>query len=129
MMKVHMPRLSAIQRPPQGEKGTMADFTEREKGFERDFERKQERAFKIKARRNHLLGLWAASQLGLSGAAAESYARSMTDPSQYRHGDKEIVAKIVADFKAKGIALDATRVELELALFAGQAEKHVGAKS
>ena len=103
----------------------MTDFNEREKGYERDFERKQERAFKIKARRNHLLGLWAASQLGLSGEAAETYARSITDPSQHLHGDKDVVAKIVADFKAKGIALDATRVNLELAHFAAQAEKHV----
>ena len=125
-MNVHMPRLSAIQRPPQGEKEAMADFTEREQGYEWDFERKQERAFKIKARRNHLLGLWAATQLGLSGPTAETYARSITDPSQHLHGDKEIVAKIVADFQAKGIVLDTTRVELELAHFASQAEKQLG---
>jgi hypothetical protein len=103
----------------------MADFNDREKGFERDFERKQEQAFKIKARRNHLLGLWAASQLGHSGVAAEAYARSIADPSQHLHGDKEIVAKIIADFTAKGIALDITRVELELAHFAAEAEKQV----
>ncbi|HEV8015669.1 MAG TPA: DUF1476 domain-containing protein [Stellaceae bacterium] len=103
----------------------MADFDDREKGFERDFERKQERAFKIKARRNHLLGLWAAAQLGHSGAAAEAYARSIADPSQHLHGDQEIVAKIVVDFKGKGIALDMTRVELELAHFATEAEKQV----
>ena len=44
----------------------MADFSDREKGYERDFERKQELAFKAKARRNHLIGLWAAQQLGLA---------------------------------------------------------------
>ncbi len=103
----------------------MADFNDREKGYERDFERKQELAFKVKARRNHLLGLWAAAQLGLSGEAAETYARSIADPTQHLHGDKEIVDKLVADFKAKGVALDATRVNLELALFAAQAEKQV----
>ena len=103
----------------------MADFNDREKGYERDFERKQELAFKVKARRNHLLGLWAAGQMGLSGDAAEAYARSVTDPSQHLHGDTQIVDKILGDFKAKGVALDATRVNLELAHFAGQAEKQV----
>ncbi len=103
----------------------MADFNDREKGYERDFERKQELAFKVKARRNHLLGLWAAGQMGLSGDAAETYARSVTDPSQHLHGDAQIVDKILGDFKAKGVALDATRVNLELAHFAGQAEKQV----
>jgi len=103
----------------------MADFSEREKGYERDFERKQELAFKVKARRNHLLGLWAAGQMGLSGDAAEAYARGIADPSQHLHGDKEIVSKIVGDFKAKGVALDETRVNLELSHFAAQAEKQV----
>jgi len=103
----------------------MADFSEREKGYERDFERKQEIAFKVKARRNHLLGLWAAGQIGLSGDAAQAYARALADPAQHLHGDKEIIAKIVGDFKAKGVALDETRVNLELAHFAAQAEKQV----
>ena len=103
----------------------MADFSEREKGEELNYERHQEVAFKIKARRNHLLGLWAAQQLGLKGDAAEAYAVSIIDPASHLHGDKDIVAKIVADFKAKGVVLDATRVNLELAHFAGQAEKQV----
>ena len=104
----------------------MADFSDREKGYESNFEHQQELAFKTKARRNHLLGLWAAQQLGLTGDAAEAYAVSIIDPASHLHGDKDIVAKIVADFQTKGVALDATRVDLELAHFAGQAEKQVG---
>lgn len=103
----------------------MADFNDREKGFERDFERKEELAFKVKARRNHLLGLWAAGQIGLSGDAAATYARGIADPGQHLHGDKEIVSKILGDFKAKGLALDETRINIELAHFAAQAEKQV----
>ena len=105
----------------------MADFDEREQGFERNFEREQELAFKVKARRNHLLGIWAAGQLGLAGDAAEAYAVTIIDPASHRHGDQDIVAKIVADFKAKGVALDATRVQLELTHFAAQAEKQLKA--
>jgi hypothetical protein len=103
----------------------MADFSDREKGYERDFERKQELAFKVKARRNHSLGLWAAGQMGLSGDAAEAYARGIADPGQRMHGDKDIVSKIVGDFKAKGVALDETRVNLELSHFEAQATKQV----
>ncbi|HWE76677.1 MAG TPA: DUF1476 domain-containing protein [Stellaceae bacterium] len=103
----------------------MSDFNDREQAFERDFGRKEELAFKMKARRNHLLGLWAAGQLGLAGDAAEAYARVITDPAQHPHGDKDIVAKILGDFKAKAVALDETRINLELAHFAAQAEKQV----
>jgi hypothetical protein len=103
----------------------MVDFNEREQGFEKNFEHEQEVAFKIKARRNHLLGLWAAGQLGLSGAPAEAYAQTLTDPGQHLHGDGEIVKKILADFSAKGLPIDATRVNVELALFAAQAEKQL----
>lgn len=103
----------------------MADLNDREKGYEVNFERQQELAFKVKARRNHLLGLWAAGQLGLAGDAAEAYAVKIIDPSSHLHGDKDIVAKIVADFAAKGVALDATRVTLELSHFAAQAEKQL----
>lgn len=104
----------------------MVDFNEREQGFEKNFEHQQEVAFKRKARRNHLLGLWAAAQLGLTGDAAEAYAVTIIDPASHRHGDADIVAKIVADFAAKRVALDATRVQLELAHFAQQAEKQLG---
>jgi hypothetical protein len=103
----------------------MADFSDREKGYERDFERKQELAFKVKARRNHLLGLWAAEQMGLSGDAAAAYARDVADPGQRLHGDKDIVSKIVGDFKAKGVGLDEARVNLELSHFEAQATKQV----
>lgn len=103
----------------------MADFSDREKGYERDFERKQELAFKVKARRNHLIGVWAAEQMGLSGDAAAAYARDVADPGQNLRGDKDIVSKIVGDFKAKGVVLDETRVNLELSHFEAQAAKQV----
>jgi len=103
----------------------MADLSEREKGYERNFEREQELVFKIKARRNHLLGLWAAEQLGLKGDATEAYAVKLIDPASHLHGDKELIAKIVADFKAKSVGLDEIRVNLELARFAAQAEKQL----
>ena len=105
----------------------MTGFDEREKGFERKYERDQELAFKIKARRNHLLGLWAAERLGLAGTAAEQYARAITDPAKHLHGDAEIVKKIVADLAAKSVGLDANRVRLEIERIEAEAKKQLGA--
>lgn len=105
----------------------MADFDEREKGYERKYEQEQELAFKVKARRNHLLGLWAAEKLGLKGDAAERYADAIADPSRHLRGDKDVIAKIDADFKAKSIAIDATRIGLELDHCAAEARKALGA--
>ncbi len=104
----------------------MSGFDDREKGYERKFEHDQELAFKIRARRNHLLGLWAAEQLGLAGAAAESYARDLADPGKHLHGDEDIVKKIVADFSAKSLALDANRIRLEIERFTAEARKALG---
>lgn len=104
----------------------MSGFDEREKGYERKFERDQELDFKVKVRRNHLLGLWAADQLGLKGDAAAAYARGIIDPAKHLHGDDEIVKQIAGDFKEKSVALDATRIRLEVEQFAAEARKQLG---
>ncbi len=67
----------------------MTTFDEREEGFEKKFALDEEQKFKAEARRNRLLGLWAAEKLGMTGEAATAYA-------------KEVVA---ADFAAKGVAV------------------------
>lgn len=105
----------------------MSGFDDREKGYERKFEQDQELAFKVKARRNHLLGLWAAEKLGLSGGAAETYARAITDPASHLHGDGDIVKKIAADFKAKKVSIDENCIRLEIERFAAEARKALGA--
>jgi hypothetical protein len=78
----------------------MTGFNEREKGFERKFEQEQELAFKVKARRDKLLGVWAAERLGLAGDAALRYAQEVMQSDLQRHGSDDIVAKICADFSA-----------------------------
>ncbi|HEV3177591.1 MAG TPA: ATPase inhibitor subunit zeta, partial [Stellaceae bacterium] len=62
----------------------MSGFDERERSYEKKFERDQEQAFKAKARRNKLLALWAAERMGLAGAAAEAYARQIVE-GEVRH--------------------------------------------
>jgi hypothetical protein len=104
----------------------MTGFDEREKGFEAKFRQDQELAFKIRARANKLLGLWAASQLGLTGDEAEAYAREVVDADLLHPGDDDVIDKVVADLSAKGIAVDAARVRVELNRCVTEARKQLG---
>lgn len=106
----------------------MTTFDEREKGFERKFQQDQELAFKMKARRNKLLGLWAAQSLGLTGAAAERYAQEVLQSDLQKPGSDDIVGKVCADFKKQGVAHDETRVRVELERCAAEAKKQLGPK-
>ena len=78
-------------------------FDKREEGFEKQFAHDEELKFKAIARRNKMLGLWAAERLGLSGAAAENYARSIVLEEFEQGGDSAVIAKIRKDLEAKGI--------------------------
>ncbi|HUN48680.1 MAG TPA: DUF1476 domain-containing protein [Stellaceae bacterium] len=106
----------------------MSSFDEREKGFEKKFERDQELAFKAKARRDKLLGLWAAAELGLSGAAAEAYAKDVVAADLERPGDDDVVEKVARDFAAKGVQHDSHRINAELARCAAEARAQLGLK-
>ncbi len=105
----------------------MTGFDDREKSYERQFEQQQELAFRVRVRRNHLLGLWAAEKLGLKGNAAEAYAMVLTDPAQHLHGDDQIVAKVATDFTAASVAFDTTRIRFEMERCAAEAKKALGA--
>jgi hypothetical protein len=80
----------------------MTTFDKREEAFEQQFAHDEELKFKATARRNKLLGLWAAAKLGLSGAEADSYALSvvMADLEASEH---DVARKISKDFDAKGV--------------------------
>ncbi len=81
----------------------MSQFNERAKSFESKFAHDEELAFKAQARRNKLLGLWAAELMGLSGADAEAYAREVVKADFEEAGDEDVFRKIRADFDAKGV--------------------------
>jgi hypothetical protein len=80
-------------------------FDKREEGFEKQFAHDEELKFKAIARRNKMLGLWAAERLGLSGAEAENYARSIVLEEFEQGGDSAVIAKIRKDLETKGIVL------------------------
>jgi hypothetical protein len=105
----------------------MSGFDEREKSFERKFQQEQELAFKVKARRNKLLGLWAAERLGLGGEEATHYAREVLQSDLERPGSADIVAKVCADFAKRGVACDEARVRSELERCAADAKQQLAA--
>ncbi len=80
----------------------MTTFDKREEAFEQQFAHDEELKFKATARRNKMLGLWAAEKLGLKGAEADSYALSIVMADL--EGQHDIVHKVRKDFDAKGIA-------------------------
>ena len=82
----------------------MTSFDKREDAFEKQFAHDEELRFKATARRNKLLGLWAAEKLGLSGAEAESYAKSIVMADFEEAGDQDVLRKLRKDFDAKGVA-------------------------
>lgn len=92
----------------------MAGFDEREKAAESKFARDSEKEFKAVARRNKLLGLWAAEQMGLSGSEAESYAKQVIAADFDEPGEDDVYRKVMADFKAKGLEISEHRVRRQM---------------
>jgi hypothetical protein len=81
----------------------MTTFEERQKGFERKFALDEELKFKATARRNRLLGLWAAGEMGIAGDDAQAYAREVVKADLAEPGEEDVFRKIRADFDAKGV--------------------------
>jgi len=81
----------------------MTSFKDREKGFERKFAHDEELKFKATARRNRLLGLWAATEMGVGGDEAQAYAREVIKADLEIPGDEDVFRKIRRDFDAKGV--------------------------
>jgi len=81
----------------------MASMDDREKGFERKFALDEEQRFRAMARRNKLLGVWAAEKLGKSGADADAYAKEVVMADFAEAGDEDVFRKVRSDFDAAGI--------------------------
>jgi hypothetical protein len=83
----------------------MSGMDDREKGFESKFAHDKEIEFKAGARRNKLLGLWAADKMGIEGEAAEAYAKSVIVADFEEAGDDDVFRKVRADFDEKKVEL------------------------
>jgi len=102
----------------------MDPFEEREKDFEARFKHDQELQFKVKARRNRLLGLWAAERMALAGAEADTYAREVVD-AEFAGGDRNVVEKVCADLNARGQSCTPAQVEFQLTHLEEQAKRQI----
>jgi hypothetical protein len=107
----------------------MTSFDERKRGFEADFARDQDLSFRVTARRNRLLGLWAAERLGLAaGAAAEDYAKTVVAADFEAPGDDDIVEKVRGDLVANGIETTVAEVRAELGRAAIRARQQLAGR-
>jgi hypothetical protein len=81
----------------------MTTFDKRQEGFENKFAHDEELRFKATARRNKLLGLWAAEKMGLSGAEADAYAKEVVKADFEEAGEEDVFRKIRTDFDTKAV--------------------------
>jgi len=103
----------------------MTTFDKREEGFEKKFAHDEELKFKAYARRNKLLGLWAAAELGKTGADADAYAKEVVLADFEEAGDNDVIRKVVTDLKSKGVT--ETDVQQKLSEFLVQAVAQIQA--
>jgi hypothetical protein len=88
----------------------MTQFDDRERAFEAKFARDEEMQFRITARRNRLLGQWAARQMGLNEAEADSYASDVIRSDFEEAGEHDVIRKVLGDLTAAGVECDEDRI-------------------
>ena len=88
----------------------MGQFDDRERAFETKYARDEEMQFRILARRNRLLGQWAARQMGLTDEEAESYAKDVIRSDFEEAGENDVIRKVLGDLTAAGVECDEDKV-------------------
>lgn len=107
----------------------MTTFDERKDSFENKFKHDQELQFRITARRNKLLGLWAAKLMGIEGESANNYAKEIAAADLARTGDDDVVEKLMADFSAKNVAMDERQLRKQISECSNQAREQIQKES
>ncbi len=92
----------------------MTTFDSRKNEAESRFKHDEELRFKANARRNKLFGLWAAEQMGVSGASADAYAKEVVISDFERPGDDDVLEKVSKDMAAKKVDIDDQRLRKEM---------------
>ena len=110
-------------RPPTGEH--MTTFDDRERGFEKKFELDQEQEFKAGARRNRMLGEWAAGLMGLSADSVTEYAKAVVKSDFELPGDEDVLRKVFEDLKGSGVAVSEGEVRMKMDELLAQAREQL----
>ena len=103
----------------------MTELDKREEAFEKKFALDEEQKFKAQARRNRLLGLWAAERLGMTGDAVTAYAKEVV--AAVFEGDGDVLRKVLGDIKAKGVDMTEEQLRARMDELMAQAVAQVKA--
>jgi hypothetical protein len=106
----------------------MTTFDKREDAFEKKFAHDEELKFKAYARRNKMLGLWAAGVLGLSGSEAEEYAKQVVLADFEEAGEEDVFRKVKQDFAARGVSESEQTIRTKMAEFLKTAVEQIKAE-
>jgi hypothetical protein len=107
----------------------MTTFDERERSFEKKFAMDQDLKFRAEARRNKLLGEWAAGKLGLSGAAIEEYVKAVRKSDLVQKGDEDVFQKVSKDFAEKGVTIAPVELRKKMTELLAQAVSQIESQS
>ena len=107
----------------------MTDFKDRERGEETKYALDQDTAFRVAARRNRLLGHWAAEQMGLTSEETDAYAKSVIQADFEEAGDEDVIRKVLGDLTAAGCETDEAQVRTALAAKAVEARRQLKSES
>ena len=103
----------------------MTQFDDRERAFEAKFARDEEMQFRVLARRNRLLGEWAAKLMGLSEVETESYAKDVIRADFEEAGDEDVIRKLLGDLTAAGVEIDEERIRAAMGHKAVEARRQL----
>lgn len=103
----------------------MTTFDDRDRAFENKYAHDQELQFKVMARRNKLLGLWAASKLDKTAGDADAYAKEVVMSDFEEAGDDDVLRKVLGDLKAGGVEITDVQVRAEMNRLLGEAKQQI----
>lgn len=104
----------ALSQSQHEEVPHMTTFNDRERAEEAHFARDEEMQFRITARRNRLLGHWAAERMGLSAAETDAYAKSVVQADFEEAGDEDVIRKLLGDLTSAGVEADEAEIRAAL---------------
>jgi len=100
-------------------------FSDREKAFEDKWAHDEDLRFKVHARRDKLLGLWAAAEMGLKGPQADDYAKTIVQAELTKSGDAAVFQKLKADFAAANVARTDHLIQVKMDEFLTEAKNEI----
>ncbi|MEM7189404.1 MAG: DUF1476 domain-containing protein [Pseudomonadota bacterium] len=103
----------------------MSSMEDRQKGFEAKFAHDEQMQFKAEARRNKLLGLWAADKMGVTGEAAEAYAKEVIAADFEEAGDEDVYRKVAGDLEAKATGVTEAEIREQMASLMAEAKSQL----